>query len=65
MDKSQLHEYWLFLVISLSVAVVLILGFVARILWEASHGVGRLPNRWIPTKLRHWLLGETEPKPRH
>ena len=34
MDKSQLHEYWLFLVISLIVAGVLILGLVARILWS-------------------------------
>ena len=56
------HGYWLFLVISLIVVVILLLGLVARILWEASHGTGQLANRWIPAKLRRWLLGETEPK---
>jgi hypothetical protein len=64
MDKSQLHEYWLFLVISLIVAVVLILGLVARIIWAASHAPAGL-GRWIPAKLRRWLLGESGPKPTH
>jgi hypothetical protein len=29
----------------------------------AGLGLGQFPNRWIPAKLRRWLLGEAEPRP--
>jgi hypothetical protein len=61
MEKSQL--------IAAILTALVVMGLVAfRLLWASSQasaglGLGRLPNRWIPAKLRRWLLGETEPKP--
>jgi hypothetical protein len=61
MDKPQL--------IAAILTALFVVGLVAfRLLWAGSQlsaglGLNRLPNRWVPAKLRRWLFGEAEPKP--
>jgi hypothetical protein len=63
MEKSQL--------IAAILTALVVLGLVAfRLLWAGSQasaglGLGQSPNRWIPAKLRRWLVGETGPKSTH
>ena len=63
MDKQQL--------INAVLTVLFVLGLVAfRLLWAGSQltaalGLRRLPDRWVPVKLRRWLFGETHPRPTH
>jgi hypothetical protein len=60
MNKSQL--------IASLLTALLVLGLVVyRLLWAGSQlsaglGSNRFPNKWVPKKLKRWLLGETEPK---
>jgi hypothetical protein len=63
MDKSQI-----FAAVITGLAVVGVVAY--RLLWAGSQasaglGLGRIPGRWVPAKLRRWMFGETAPKPTH